>query len=332
MIRHEIRLFNLTPAYVTGGVGGGFRGHGVINLDHPRQNCAAGRARRESVHLSGKVVIRLAALAATLFGGAGPGASLWAESPPTIEQLRRIEEEGRNIALYFEALALARAEFEREAPAGAVTDNQVIVVRRDGWHVLFVTDADPRLVNDKPALVAEVVFNPNTTVIRTFRYVEEPRSLPPVAWEHLLAVESSSNAGAAADGAALPFDAAIFFEAGQSFRVYLLGSPEDGMIRFGGDFLLTVERNPISVSTIEPLHAATWPVALPAEGNNEPTAHSHLDGDLPTATDVARVMQWPALAPHLVLTPRYIFRIDADGTISYLGPNVPLDSGAEGVE
>jgi hypothetical protein len=287
------------------------------------------------VHLSGKVVIRLAVLAAALFGGFGPGTSLCAELPPTVEQLAQIEAEGRNIALYFEALAIARAEFDRQAPAGAITDRQVIVVRRDGWHVLFATDADPSVVNDKPDLVAEVVFNPNTTVVRTFRYVEDPRDVPRIAGEHLLAVESARIAGAAAAGAAPPFDAALFFEAGQSFRVYLLGSPQDGMIRFGGDFLLTVERNPISVSSNEPLHSATWPVALPPDATDAtdgPTAHSHLDNDLPTATDVAMVMIWPTLAPHLVLTPHHIFRIDADGTIGYLGPNEPLDAEAGGVE
>jgi hypothetical protein len=284
------------------------------------------------VHLSGKVVIRLAVLVAAMSGGFGPGAALCAEPPPTVEQLGEIEAEGRQIALYFEALAAAQDEFDRQAPAGAATDRQVIVVRRDGWHVLFVTDADPRLLNDDPDLVAEVVFDPNTSHIRTFRYVEDPRSVPHIAGEHLLAVESAQIAAAAVDGASPPFDATIFFEAGRSFRIFLTGAPADGMIRFGGDFLVTVQRNPVSVTSIEPLHAATWPVALPAAATGELTAHSHLDNDLPTATDVALVMIWPTVAPHLVLTPHHIYRIDADGTIGYLGPNEPPEAGAGGVE
>ena len=93
------------------------------------------------------------------------------------------------------------------------------------------------------------------------------RRSPPLwgsPWEHLLAVQSAEIAAAAADGASPPFDATIFFEAGRSFRVFVTAAPADGMIRFGGDFLVTVGRNPVSVSSIEPLHAATWPVALPA--------------------------------------------------------------------
>jgi len=285
--------------------------------------------------VSGKVVTRLAVIAAALFGGLEPGASLCADLPPAVqqaEQLGAIEAEGRLIARYFEALATAQQELDRQAGAGLAIDRQVIVARRDGWHVLFVTDADPSRLNDKPDLVAEVVFNPNTSVIRNVRYVEDPREVPPLAGEHLLAAESARIAGTAFQGASPPFDEAIFFENGQSFRVYLLGRPVDGMIRFGGDFMLTVKRNPISVSSIQPLHAAIWPVALPADATELPTAHSHLDNDLPTATDVALVIMWPTLAPHLVLTPRHIYRIDADGTIGYLGPNEPLDGPTGGGE
>jgi hypothetical protein len=277
-------------------------------------------------------VIRLTVFVAAVSGGIGPGAPLCDEPSPLVDQLREIEAEGRRIALYFVALAAAQDEFDRKAPAGAVSDRQVIVARRDGWHVLFVTDPDPRKIKEKPKLVAEVVFNPKTSHIRTFRYVEDPRSVPGIAWDHLLAVESARLAGAAAEDANPPFDAAIFFEQGLTFRLYLTPTPADGMIRFGGDFLMTVERNPVSVTSIESLHAATWPVALPAVATDEPTAHSHLENDLPTATDVALVMAWPTLAPHLVLTPRYLFRIDADGTIGYLGPSEPLDAASGGEE
>ena len=77
---------------------------------------------------------------------------------------------------------------------------------------------------------------------------------------------------------------------------------------------------------------ALAPLVTAAGATDEPTAHSHLDNDLPTATDVAMVMIWPTLAPHLVLTPHHIFRIDADGTIGYLDPNESLDAEAGGVE
>ncbi|HET6278486.1 MAG TPA: hypothetical protein VFG08_06865 [Candidatus Polarisedimenticolia bacterium] len=284
------------------------------------------------VHLSGKIAIRLALLAAALSGCFGAGASSGADPQPTVDQLGEIEAEGRRIARYLGALARAQDEFETQAPAGASFDRQVIVESRDGWHAIFVTAADPGLLNDQPDLVAEAVVNPDTMDIRTFRYVENPRGVQKIAGDHLLAVESALIAGAAADGASPPFDASIFFESGQLFRVYLTGKPADGMIRFGGDFRLEIERNPIRVSSIEPLHAETWPVALPAGAAGEPTAHSHLEHDLPTATDVALVMIWPTLAPHLVLTPRHIYRIEADGSIAYLGRNEPLDGGAGGAE
>jgi hypothetical protein len=80
--------------------------------------------------------------------------------------------------------------------------------------------------------------------------------------------------------------------------------------------------------SIEGLHAGD-PIAvpIPARATGQATLHTHTTGDLPTPTDVALVRIHPALAPHLVMTPRHIFRIDRDGKVTWLGPNAAPATG-----
>jgi hypothetical protein len=77
----------------------------------------------------------------------------------------------------------------------------------------------------------------------------------------------------------------------------------------------------MQVGEMTPLHGETSTVPVPARPGASPTLHSHAQGDLPTETDVAVVLEHPTIAPHLLLTPHHMFRIEADGRLSYLGPN-----------
>ena len=75
------------------------------------------------------------------------------------------------------------------------------------------------------------------------------------------------------------------------------------------------------VLSVEPLHSNATSVALAPRAAGQPTLHTHDQGDLPFPTDVALVLRHRALAPHLVLTPRFMFRIDSEGVVTWLGPN-----------
>jgi hypothetical protein len=70
-----------------------------------------------------------------------------------------------------------------------------------------------------------------------------------------------------------------------------------------------------------PTHGPGEAVDVAPGDGTTPTLHTHASVDLPTATDVAQVIDHPGVAPHLVLTPHWMFRITADGVITWLGPN-----------
>jgi len=82
--------------------------------------------------------------------------------------------------------------------------------------------------------------------------------------------------------------------------------------------------------TVDAAHSTTTDVPLAGRAAGQPSLHSHASGDLPTVGDVALVRMHPSLAPHLVLTPHSIFRIDAEGSITWLGPN-PVPGSAPSV-
>ena len=71
----------------------------------------------------------------------------------------------------------------------------------------------------------------------------------------------------------------------------------------------------------EPYHAGATALPLAPRPPGQPTLHMHGEEDLPSPTDVAMVLLHPELAPHLVMTPHYLFRIDAQGKLTFLGPS-----------
>jgi hypothetical protein len=110
-------------------------------------------------------------------------------------------------------------------------------------------------------------------------------------------------------------------KAGAAYVVYLQTQSAPGAARFGSDVRLRISGDGMQVGEMVPLHDETSTVPVPARPGASPTLHSHTQGDLPTETDVAVVLEHPTIAPHLLLTPHHMFRIEADGRLSYLGPN-----------
>jgi hypothetical protein len=251
------------------------------------------------------------------------------EGRPPEQTLREIEDEARRIVQYREALHATRDRFADRAPEGATSDRQIIVARRDGWHVLFVRNPEEAAGRKvRSSMVAEVVYDPRHRAVSTFRYLETPRTLPQIPHLYLRALEVAVSASMASEEATPPFDEALFLDDEESFTIYLMSrSEEAGMVNFGGDLLVHVRRSAHQVTRIDALHQQTIPVVIPSSPDGEPTAHTHLHGDLPTVTDVALVMMNPRIAPHLVITPRHMFRIQADGHIDYLGSTGPPAGG-----
>jgi len=259
---------------------------------------------------------------------AGPAPA--SDERPAEETLKAIEQAGRQIALYHEAIARAVDQLGKEAGDGLPMDLPVVVDRRDGWHVIFLKKPSAPVTSRTMLMVADVLFSPARGEVTRVRAQPSPRPAPADAQSYYQALEIAEAAAAVRKEATPPFDRVILRDSdrGGSLLVYLQTRPEDARAaRFGSDLRVTMSSDGKQVRGIEAPHAAPTVIPLPAAGAGQPTLHVHAEGDLPTESDVALILRHPALAPHLVLTPKFIFRIEKDGRIAYLGRNAPAAAG-----
>ncbi|MGH9749468.1 MAG: hypothetical protein ACRD6R_06060, partial [Candidatus Polarisedimenticolia bacterium] len=252
-----------------------------------------------------------------------------AVEPPSGEVLREIETRGRFIATCWEAVAEARDQVRTVPLELPEPDGSVALQERDGgWRVVLLLEGTGVDARKGPRILAEVAFDPTAGAAGPVRSMNPPRPAPASITAHLRAQQQAATAVAGLPGGRGPFDAAVTREKDGRFGVYLKGrAPEAGMVPFGGDFLVRVAASGRRTESIEALHAEAAVVARGARAPGEPTLHVHAGADLPPPTDVAEVLRSPDLAPHLILTPRWMFRVDDRGGLTWLGPNRSAPSG-----
>ena len=256
------------------------------------------------------------------------------EDHPSDESLRLLQERGRTIALYLDAVDRGAERFRRQSGQSKPPDRTVAIVDRDGWRVLFLRDlaldAAPTGPKKGLLLMAETSFSPDARDVGDLRVMLPPHAATASVQSYARALGEAETAVAARPDAGHPLEEAVVREKDGTFTVYLTSHAKDKdeppsgevppkSVRFGHDFLVRVAASGRQLISIEPLHTEATAVSLAPRAAGQPTLHTHEQGDLPTPTDVARIVRNPALAPHLVLTPRSMYRIDAEGAVTWLG-------------
>ncbi len=265
------------------------------------------------------------AVATALLGlaaGAAQGGAALAQDRPADTDLQAVEQRGREIALYLKASSKAAERLKREGSGIAPPDQTVVIKGRDGWRVVFLKSPGPATGQKGPLVLAETGFDPTSGEVGNLSPVVPPKAAPGSTLAYIRALETARTAASGRQEAKPPLDEAVVKETDGTFLVYLKSSIEsDWLVRAGDDLVVRVSSNGRQVVSIDPLHSEPTALHLGERPPGQPTLHTHKKGDLPAPTDVAIVLLHPGLAPHLVLTPRYMFRIDAEGHVTYLGPN-----------
>ena len=244
---------------------------------------------------------------------------------PSDDVLASITREGQRIASYHEALARTRERIAASNP-DLLDQGRMFVVERAGtWHVILVG----REVDGSDArgwlLKADAVFQPKAGELAKLDVIAPPRPAPADAQVTMRALDAAlASAQPLAKEYRPPYDEAIFRLPGKpgGFVVYLQSrSGAKGFARPGADLKGGVSADGTRLTEFAPMHGPGEAIDVPPGDGTTPTLHTHVTIDLPTATDVAAVLDHPGVAPHLVLTPHWMFRITADGVITWLGPN-----------
>lgn len=289
--------------------------------------------------VSAATVGRPIVVAACLLAAAGPARAQ--DDRPSDETLRALQERGRMIALYLDAVDRGAERWKKQGNEAMTPDRTVVIPDREGWRVLFLKDLtkDPAPAGPKKGMIllAETSFSPDAREVGDLRVMVPPHAAPAIAQSYARSLGEAETATVSRPDAGRPFEDAVVREKDATFTVYLISHHEEegaeppqggqpGSLRFGRDFVIRVAASGRQVLSVEPLHAGASAVPLAPRPAGQPTLHTHEKGDLPTPTDVALVLRHRSLAPHLVLTPRSMFRIDAEGAVTWLGPNpVPAE-------
>jgi len=279
------------------------------------------------------VRIVLAALALT----APAGAERAQEGRPSEETLRTLQERGRAIFLYLQAMESAGALLQKHASEGVRPDRTVVISDREGWRVVYLRDltkeSGPAGPKKGMIVVAETGFSPDSGQVGELTIMEPPHAAPATAQSYARALDQAEEATVTRPDAGTPFEDAVIREKDATFTVYLLSHHDEadaqgakdavaaGSVRFGRDFVIRIAASGRQVLSVEPLHSNAVSVPLAPRPAGQPTLHAHEQGSLPLPTDVALVLRHRSLAPHLVLTPQSMFRIDPEGVVTWLGPN-----------
>jgi hypothetical protein len=241
---------------------------------------------------------------------------------PSDGALQAITQEGRRIASYHEAISTARKRLGERTDLGDQT--LAIVVERGGaQHVAFITRGTKAQESKGFMLLADAVFQPRAGEVQRLDVFEPPKPVPADVMTMQRALETARTAAQAhAADARPPFLEAIFRDKDKGFTIYLQSRARSPvMVRFGADVRLKIGSDGYQVVEVTVLHEPGESSDVPPGDGKSPTLHSHSLGDLPTGTDVALVVENPRLAPHLVMTPSWILRIEADGALTWIGRN-----------
>ena len=244
---------------------------------------------------------------------------------PADDVLAAITREGRRIASYHEAIAKTRERIAATRPDLLDRARMFVVERAGVWRVLVVGREVDGSDTRGWLLRADATFQPKAGEVARLDLIEPPRPAPNDAQATMRALDTALNAAQAhAKEYRPPYDEAIFripVKPG-GFVVYLQSrSGAQGFARTGADMKGGVSADGTRITEFAPMHGPGEAIDVPPGEGAAPTLHSHATVDLPTATDVAAVIDQPGVAPHLVLTPHWMFRITADGAITWLGPN-----------
>lgn len=264
---------------------------------------------------------------------------------PPDEELAALQERGRQIALYLQAVD--RADALLKAQGGGVThpERTVAILDREGWRVVYL--ATPAGGSSAPGaaakkglvIVAETTFSPDSGQVGALKVLVPSKIAPASVQGYVRSLEEAEKATkSGGPDEAGSFLEAIVRETDGTYSVYVMSQRQEdgaaaptaqnrGSVVFGRDFLVRVGANGRQVVT-DKLHGAVAALPLQPRAPGTPLLHEHDQGDLPAPTDVALVFRHPVLAPLLVLTRRFIFRVDKEGAVTWLGPNPNPAAGA----
>jgi hypothetical protein len=242
------------------------------------------------------------------------------QEPPTTEELAAITERGRDLAGYDAAAWHASDSVQAKEPkAGSVV--RYIAHKIDKkWAVAFGRLDDKRekfliaydaTQGDKPdAFDVKEIIPPKED---TGFYLSAAKAIDTSLKDFMDHFEGEQR----------PYNVAVLpAEKGQVW-VYLVPAPtKPNVWPLGGDVRYLISADGTKIMSKRQLHKSVIEVEPPKDNNNQQVAggvHTHVLDDTPEDTDVFHVLTRKPSVPGMVFTKQFVFQVDPDGSIKYVG-------------
>ncbi len=233
-------------------------------------------------------------------------------SPASGNELSEITARGRQLARYDQAAWHATDAARALGPAPGSTECYVAVEDGGKWVVAFGKLDETR---SKLQVVYEAVQGTGPADFSA-KKLDPPREETGSVLFRARAIETTRADFGPRDR---PYNVAIVpASKGQVFVYFVPAQTDAGIFPLGGDTRYLVSRDGTTILERRELHRATIDFKAPGSGNTEAPFHTAVLDDAPEDTDVFHVLARTPSIPELILTPQYVYRVEADGTICYV--------------
>lgn len=234
-------------------------------------------------------------------------------SPPSPAELAEITERGRQLAAYdIAAWHATDAVLAMKPVEGSVT-RYIAKKTENGWSVAFGRFTEKR---DKFLIVYEAIQGAGPKEFNVKKY-ETPKE---DTGFYLSAAKASETAIADFTGEARPHNVAVLpAKSGQMYVYVVPAQTKQGVYPLGGDVRYVVSQDGSKIVEKRQLHKSIIEFATPPQAQKvEAGYHTAVLDDIPEDTDVFHVLSRKPSVPEWIATRQYVYRIEPDGTITYV--------------
>jgi hypothetical protein len=241
------------------------------------------------------------------------------KEPPSKVELAAITERGRNLAGYDAAAWHASDAIQAKNPKPGSVTGYIARKTEKGWIVAF-----GRLDDDK----AKYLIAYEATQGQDPSHFDVQEFDPPKADTGFFRSAARGFETTLKDftehfeGEQRPYNVAVLPAEKGRFWVYLVPAPtKPGVWPLGGDVRYLVSEDGIKVIEKRPLHRSIIEVERPKDKSQKQVAgiHTHVLDETPEDTDVFHVLTRRPAVPELIRTEHFVFVVEADGGIKFLG-------------
>ena len=232
-------------------------------------------------------------------------------SPASKAELAEITERGRQLAEYDIAAWHATDAVLAMKPAEGSVARYIAKRTDSGWAVAFGRFNEKR---DKflVAYEAHQGANPKEFTVKKYDPPKEDAGF------YFSAARAIETASADFRGENRPYNVAVLPAKSNQIYAYVVpAQTKQNVYPLGGDARYLISPDGSKIVEKRQLHKAI--IEFESSGNMAADFHVAVLDDVPEDTDVFHVLSRKPSVPHLIATRKYVYQVEVDGTIKYLG-------------